>query len=291
VRTIVVVLAGIVTLWTRSAAASCVSPTSIHPTEMTTDVPANTRVWIRDLGIGLGADPMDFSGASLWTADGVAVPTDVAIPHPHVVILTPRSNLEIGERYQVRIDSPAASVEDTWFTVTTDADLTPPDLPTLAVGEVLHERDSVSLPRIDGAELEVGGAETLVWLDVDGESDLDPTSYEGFVSDVFDPEIELAFVGTGCSTNWSEAEPGAQTTVRVATSDLGGNLSPWTDPELVDLACGCQTTPGVTPTVLGLILLPLLFTRRAAARPDRRSSRRSRRTGRSSRRRGPARIR
>ena len=223
-----------------NALASCYSQRSVQPNEATAEVPSTTRVWIRDLEIGWRIEADDeFQAPTLWTSDGVLVPVALSVPNKKLVVLTPVDSLVVGEEYEIRLGDATHWDEPVRFTVTSEADNDPPLAPMVSVGEVRHEREQISFPEMHEADLDVEGAEALVWLDIDAASDLDPNTFAGPVSDVFDPAIETPFVGRGCETNWKEADVGAVVAVRAATSDLSGNLSAWTEPLEVDFGCSC----------------------------------------------------
>lgn len=214
-----------------AAACDCAVPSQVTPSQDDAEVPANTKIWIR------GWTPCP-SPALQEAGGGAVIETTQSQIARDITVLHPAAPLQVGASYEVSCGSePPLST----FTVTAEADTTPPGLPS--VKEVEHVETggiASSCGEESYVKLDASFAGKLLLLDIEGEASLDTAALSGVVSAAF-AAGEMVFVGeAACSgSNWNldrEDEP----RVAYATVDLAGNVSGWTEAAPLEEASGCQ---------------------------------------------------
>ena len=124
-------------------------------------------------------------------------------------------------------------------------------------GQALTLNLAKSGKMIDYAELDIEH-EFLLVLDRDHTSELDVSALEGTVTDAF-TRTDFPYLGYApCDqTNWPEADGGAATTIRMGAFDMAGNFSGFSEEEIIDLGCGCDTRREARLGWLALLLIPI----------------------------------
>lgn len=256
-----------ITAW----ATTCVYQGSVRPGPDDENVPTNTRIWIHDIATGAvwknGFDE-ECPPPRLLGSDGSepgftmsVIPEDADLPL--VLVLTPQEPLTVGTGYLVDFEcfGVEAGSQPHTFTVSQPADEVAPSIPSLVEYDVEHSSSHVGT-EAHYASLLVETDGPFVLLDREGDSTFDPIDLSGTLTDVFDVDHRQPTVGDGfCSiANWPDADRGDETTIRLATMDLAGNMSKWSESETIVLGCGCRSSGG--GGFWGWLLVPLLWRRR-----------------------------
>lgn len=263
----------------RSAhACDCAFEPWVLPTSSTKGVPSNTRIWAD------GRYAESCTQPTLTSAAGVVV--DLAVGRvaragtrfAELLVLTPARELAVGETYTLDGCTIHAAPSAMSFQVTAGPDTTPPGVPSLAIGDsTTGEASSCGATEYWSATLRQDGH--LALLDVAGRASWDGATGTGAAVDVFTNPTGAATstpirIGqTSCASNWSFDDDGDATGVRVASLDLAGNFSGWSEAHDLDApGCGCAV-PGraAGPGAAGAIALSIGVLAAAARRRARRA--------------------
>jgi MYXO-CTERM domain-containing protein len=209
--------------------------------------PPNTKLWI------VGQDECLLP--ILSDGNGNEVSFERADLGRRLSVLTPNEQLVDGATYRLRCDdNPIAQA--TTFTVSGDADTSAPPVPAVDVGDVESSGgDGSSCGESETAELSVDHDGNIVVLDIAGLTTLDPEAMSGDVLDAFTGNGHYIGNPTCMPINWSFDEDGDATGVRVATFDLAGNFSGWSDGQEVDGGCSVSARPAKGKAGFGVLFL------------------------------------
>jgi len=239
-----------------AGACSCawLETEALYPADGQTDVPMNARIWVG--GGEYWGEPGDGeSRLTLLDGDGQPVAVEYSELTGYndlIAVLSPTAPLASGVTYEIQLDGDEPLGR---FTVGSDSDTAPPAVPL----EV--DRESSASARVAGMTSSCGPSDVvnltledtgLVYVaTVEGADGPDTSALHGESSDL-SPTPELRIGSAGCTWSWSDAAPGAATTVRWGAFDLAGNFSGWSEPVKVSVPpAGCTCVLGGAPASAG----------------------------------------
>lgn len=245
-------------------------PPVMAPAPGATDVPLNTRIWIRhgyysscDYGIDdVTSTYLLFDASSIpvsMTVTGIDDEVDC------ILVLTPTTPLTPDSRYDLW-HCPDETCDEalTFFQTGSHTDLTPPAPTTEEATSRRRKMMCWMLGNVATATLDiemVADERTILVADLGEMSTLDPVGHTGYVAQVTS-ESTFEF-GRGACEIWPwTLDDDKQTTIRYGVFDLAGNFSGWSTPAPLDrpklpITCTPTCSTGSPGSALGLLLVLL----------------------------------
>ncbi len=280
---VIAALVFLLSLPASAIACSCMPPfatTFLAPSDGSTDVPTNARVWIGGgaLSVDYEIDPDDLPNLWLETDAGDLVPSTTTrlLSAWHLVaVITPDVDLAPDTVHVAWLEmndaeAPVALVE---FRTGLDADTEAPAVPTTLKYTVYADSglppDGNSCGPTDGVSIEVDSSETLVVSDLLGRATLDTDAVDGDSPDFrVQDEGWIWLTRGGCSNAWPDVAIGDQAEWQLGAFDVAGNFSggsaletaPITIIEANATQAGCSdgSCSAAGGSSVGLLLLPLV---------------------------------
>lgn len=228
----------------RALACSCARTSFVAPTEVSNDVPANTRIWFYSYGPAT---------VRLEDNSGKEIPGESHVLSGllSMMVFTPSSLLGVGQTYHAFLISENGftnEIEETKFTVTQEADTTAPEMiEATLLRTVVSGAGPVPLSSCGALAYGVFGISTH-FLAV---ARVSPYPEEEILNPVFPfaegisgfaaaGEKEMVIGESSCFNSWPQAAAGASGDVEFGAFDLAGNFSGWSESIRLELPRAVQ---------------------------------------------------